>query len=33
LVGQQSPEDGTEFEEMIPVLGRTRQAADFEAED
>jgi hypothetical protein len=33
LVSQQRPEDGTEFEEMIPVLGRTRQATDFQAQD
>jgi hypothetical protein len=33
LVGQQRPEDGTKFEEMIPVLGRTRQTADLKAQD
>ena len=33
LVGQERPEDGTDFQEMIPILGRAREPAQFEPQD
>jgi len=33
LVGQERPEDGTDLQEMIPVLGRAREPAQLQPQD